>query len=102
MKYFISVSQLFLALSLFGQDTLSEPGGEIYRKWPQWRMNGQKLNEKQLRDEIYKSPAAIPYYKKAKTNQIIGLSLAAPFIASIVLFKKSEKIFLIKEKPALQ
>jgi len=52
-------------------------------------MDGHKLKEKELKAELYKTPAAIPYYKKAQTRELIGLSFIPPAVLFAALSRKN-------------
>lgn len=71
----------FFILSTFAnsQDTSSKKTGNIYFKgFSGWKQNGVRLKQKEFKQEIYKVPAAVPFYKKGNTNII----LCYPFFAS--------------------
>ena len=76
---------LFIASTTMAQDSASHT---LSWKWPQWRMDGQKLSSKEFKQEIYKSPEAIPYYQKAKRSKIIANSMAAPILVSALFMKE--------------
>ncbi len=89
MRKLICIFFLFFTINSFAQDSSSIRQGDIYQKGPAWRMNGKKLKAKELKQEIYKVPAAIPYYKKAQTNfnlSIVALAATGTFL----LFSKEK------------
>lgn len=63
------------------QDSSFSLSGQITKKGVHWRMDGSKLNLKELKSAIYKVPEAIPYYKRANNRKVIGFSLLAPAVA---------------------
>ncbi len=74
---------MFIAVNLHAQDSSNKKTGIITKKiFGPYRMNGEKLSWKEVKAELYRVPAAIPLYKKAKTNEILGAS----FIVPVVLF----------------
>jgi hypothetical protein len=65
-KITLLIILLFTVASAPAQDTLAGHKGIIYQKWPRYTMDGKKLNDKSLKQELYTVPAAIPYYKNIK------------------------------------
>jgi hypothetical protein len=76
---------IFITINAYSQDSTNKNTGIIYKKWPSWRMDGHKLNGKKLKAELYKVPAAIPYYKKSKTNVILAYSFSGAGLATILI-----------------
>lgn len=78
MKILLLVLFFSMALSTFAQDsTFSKNNAIRFKPFNGYRQNGHKLSEKELKTELYKIPAAIPFYKKAVTRKITGLLLLA-------------------------
>ena len=74
------------------QDSTNTRQGDIYSKWPAWRMDGKILKAKELKQEIYEVPAAIPYYKKAQTNYTLSLVAIAATNAFLLLGRQNNNI----------
>ena len=58
-------------------------------------MDGKRLTVKELKEEIYKVPEAIPYYEKSQTKKwigYIGLILGVTFI----LISKNKDIYSVE------
>jgi hypothetical protein len=86
-----------MALLVFGsinasaQDSTNKVSGIITKKtFVPYKMEGKRISGQQFKEEIYKVPAAIPFYKKAKTSQIIGSSFFIP-LTLIALFGDPNK-----------
>ena len=82
MKRLITTLLVFLAIDTYAQDSININSGLITKKGfgPSYRLNGKKLSMRELEVEIYKVPAAILYFKKAKTNKILSFSFYVPMI----------------------
>jgi hypothetical protein len=86
MKILLCVLFLNLSLSILAQDSTSSKNNQIqFKPFSRYNMNGHRLSEKQLKTELYKVPAAIPFYKKAKTQKITGCLLFIGGAASFAL-----------------
>ena len=83
---------LFSFINAHSQDSASKQKRLIYKSWPGYKLNGRMLKEKELKAELYKVPASIPYYQKAHTSKIIGLSLIPPAILFALLSKPNGDI----------
>ncbi len=92
MKKNFCILFLFAALNSFAQDSSAIKQGDIYRKWPGWRMNGKFLKGKEFKQEIYKVPAAIPYYKKANSNLNLSFLALAGMATFALLGKEGHDI----------
>ena len=92
MKKLFIITVFFIGLKSFGQHTTAKQTDYIYKKGGHWRLDQHKLNGKDLKNELYKVPAAIPYYKKAKTSEIIGYSFIAPTVLFALLGKQNRVI----------
>lgn len=75
MKVILFALSFYVCTNVFSQDSARQHPNYIYKQGLIWRMNGQKLTAQSLKAEIFKSPEAIPYYRKATTNLILGGSL---------------------------
>jgi len=78
---------LFICMNLSAQTTSDT--GKIYKKGFNWKLNSQKLNQNSLKDELYKIPESVFYYKKAKTNKTIGFLCVAPAVVFAILGKQN-------------
>ena len=76
MKLLLPVIILLLPTTvLYAQDT-SRISGDIYFKpFVGWKKNEVRLTRKEFKQEIYRVPAAIPYYGKGNTNLILTYSM---------------------------
>ena len=92
MKKWICFLLIFSFINAHSQDSTSQQKRIIYKSWPGYKLNGRMIKEKELKAEIYKVPASIPYYQKAHTSKIIGLSLIPPAILFALLSKPNEDI----------
>lgn len=91
MKQSIPLLILFFAVNAFGQDSTNKNTGIITKKtFGSYRMDGTRISGQQFKEEIYKVPAAIPLYKKAKTSKIICLSSFVP-MAMLAFFGNPNK-----------
>ncbi len=71
MKILIPLLILFFAINAFGQDSTNKNTGIITKKtFGPYRIDGNRISQREFKTELYKVPAAIPYYKKAKSNEI--------------------------------
>jgi hypothetical protein len=76
------IASLILASGYSQQNqTFSRPS-MIYLSGFKWQQGQTKLSSKELQKEISKTPAAIPYFKKGKTNTF----LSSVFFAGSMLF----------------
>jgi len=92
---------LFISLYSGAQDSALIKQSEIYRKWPAWKMDGRRLFPKELRQEIFKVPAAIPYYKKSEVNKISSYLLLAVGMGAVLIGKddlRKDSLHYNKEK----
>ncbi|MBN8676184.1 MAG: hypothetical protein J0L56_18780 [Chitinophagales bacterium] len=89
MKVLLSFFLAFASLTIHSQDSARQHPNYIYKQGLSWRMNGQKLTAASLKAEIFKSPEAIPYYRKATTNLILGGSLVVA--GSLLQFISNKK-----------
>jgi len=92
MKKCICFLLVFSFINAHSQDSTSKQQRSIYKSWPGYKLNGRMLKEKELKAELYKVPASIPYYQKAHTSKIIGLSLIPPAILFALLSKPNGDI----------
>ena len=92
IKKWICFLLIFSFINAHSQDSTSQQKRIIYKSWPGYKLNGRMLKEKELKAELYKVPASIPYYQKAHTSKIIGLSLIPPAILFALLSKPNEDI----------
>lgn len=92
MKKIICFLLVFSFINAHSQDSTSKHQRSIYRSWPGYKLNGHMLKEKELKAELYKVPPSIPYYQKAHTSKIIGLSLIPPAILFALLSKPNGDI----------
>lgn len=92
MKRIIVILILLFSIKNYAQDSANKNTNHIYKTGKRWSMNGDKLSNKELKTELYKIPAAIPVYKKARTNEIIGYSFAVPMLVFTLLAKQSSDI----------
>jgi len=90
MKKCICFLLVFSFINAHSQDSTFKQKRIIYKSWPGYKLNGRTLKEKELKSELYKVPSSIPYYQKAHTSKIIGLSLIAPAILFAVLGKPND------------
>ena len=91
---------LFISNEFFGNDTIPN---KIYKEGFHWRKNGIKLSDRELRNELYKVPLAIPFYKKAKRERIIGFSLTgAAGILGLLSSKRNNDGFNPKKNIGLK
>lgn len=90
MKKFICAFLVFAFINAHSQDSTLKPKKIIYNSGAGYKINGRKLTETELKMELYKAPAAIPYYQKARTSKIIGLSLIPPAILFALLGKSND------------
>lgn len=88
MKIIIASCLFFLSISLFAQDTTQTVANNIYWKWPHYRMNGKRINAKQLSIELNKVPESSVYFKKASTNFTVGVLSVIPLTVSVLLIKQ--------------
>ena len=77
----------FLGCGKFcAQDSTNKSTAIITRKTlGPFKMDGIRISPKEFKTEVYKVPSAIPFYKKAKTNEIIGYSFFAA-MAGLAIF----------------
>jgi len=92
MKKCICFLLVFSFINAHSQDSTSKQKSIIYKSWPGYKLNGRMLKEKELKAELYKVPAGVPYYQKAHTSKIIGLSLIPPAILFALLSKPNGDI----------
>ncbi len=72
MKKFLFLLILFLFFTnSYSQQFSGDTSGLIYLNGFKWKQGDKKLSSGELRTEIYKTAAAIPYYKKGRTNAIL-------------------------------
>jgi hypothetical protein len=91
MKKAVGLFLIFFTVNLFAQDSTNKKTGIITKKtFAPYKMDGRRISGEQFKQEIYKVPAAIPLYKKAKTSQIIGSSFFVP-MALIAFFGDPNK-----------
>jgi len=83
---------LFSFINAHSQDSASKQKRLIYKSWPGYKLNGRMLKEKELKAELYKVPTSIPYYQKAHSSKIIGLSLIPAAILFALLSKTNGDI----------
>lgn len=76
MKLITVLAFFSLSISTRAQDTTHNKTGKIYFKsFAGWKQNGVRLKQKEFKQEIFKVPAAIPFYKKGNTNLILSYCL---------------------------
>lgn len=92
MKKCICFLLVFSFINAHSQDSTSKQQRSIYKSWPGYKLNGRMLKENELKAELNKVPASIPYYQKAHTSKIIGLSLIPPAILFALLSKPNDDI----------
>lgn len=81
MKRFIMALLVFGSINAAAQDSTNKISSTITKKtFGPYKMDGNRISAQQLKEEIYKVPAAIPLYKKAKTSKILGYSFFVPAI----------------------
>jgi hypothetical protein len=81
MKKIIPLLLILLVFNASAQDSTNKVSGIITKKtFGPYKMDGTRISGQQLKEEIYKVPAAIPLYKKAKTSKILGYSFFVPAI----------------------
>jgi len=75
--FFRITFSIFISLNSFGQqtDSTSKTGSIYFKPFAGWKQNGVRLKGKELKQEIYKVPAAISFYKKGNTNLILSYCL---------------------------
>lgn len=83
----ITTACLFFSTSLFAQDTTTTVNN-IYWKWPHYRMNGERINAKELNIELNKVSESAAYFKKASTNFKVGVLAFIPLTVSVLLIKQ--------------
>jgi len=89
MKLFITFFLSLISLNCFTQNSKEQKPDYLYFKsFAGWQKNGERLNRRELKEEFYKAPLAIPYYKKAITNKTIAYLLMPPTIAFALLSKQ--------------
>lgn len=89
MKAILFALSLCVCTHIYSQDSTRQHPNYIYKQGLSWRMNGQKLTAASLKTEIFKSPEAIPYYRKATTNLIFGGSMV--LTGSLLQFISNKK-----------
>ena len=78
MKKNILLLLILFVLKASAQDSTKKVSGIITKKFfGPYKMDGNRISQKEFKTEVYKVPSAIPFYKKAKTNEIIGFSFFA-------------------------
>jgi hypothetical protein len=87
----IATLLIFLAIccKAVGQDSAANNHQLTKAAFGRWKLDGRKLKPSEFRSEIYKVPAAITFYKKAKTRQIVASSFSVPAIVFLVLSKEN-------------
>ena len=71
MKKTIAILLFFLSMNMYGQDsTNNNPGILTKKSFGPYRLNGGKISSLELKQEIYKVPEAIPFYKISNKNFI--------------------------------
>ncbi len=63
---------------------------EITGKYPRYKINGLKLSGDQLKEEIYKTAEAVPYYRKAKTSKTMAYVILAPLAVTALLLSPKD------------
>jgi hypothetical protein len=92
MKKVFTVCLLCVLQSAFSQDTSAKKNQIFFKPIIGWRMDGHRLSFKEFKQEIYNVPAAIPVFKKAKTNQIIGYSSFVSGVLFLIFGKEVTNI----------
>ena len=90
MKRLLYIFLLLFFYTSHAQKNTDSLSGHLYKKGLRWRLDGKILDEKGLRTELYKSPISIPYYQKARTSKIIGLSFTAPTVLFILISNQNK------------
>ena len=76
MKWGFVLLSFILIDSIHAQDTSNKKTGNIYFKpFAGWQQDGVRLKKQEFKQEIYRVPAAIPYFKKGNTNLILSYCL---------------------------
>jgi hypothetical protein len=86
MKKMIPLLLILFVLKASAQDSTNKSPGILSKKtFGHYRIDGNRISKQEFKTEVYKVPTAIPFYKKAKTNEIIGFSFFA-VMAGVAIF----------------
>jgi len=77
--------------TIFAQETPTGQPGLIHKKGFNFYKDDHQLKAKELKQELYRVPAAIPYYKKYKTGMILAYSLIGSGLISTFLLSNGPK-----------
>jgi GTP:adenosylcobinamide-phosphate guanylyltransferase len=94
MKKLVLVLSFLITQKVFSQNTDSSYNRSLHFKpFKGWYKNDMRLKSKELKNEFYKVPAAIPYYKKASTSKIVAyFSYAAMSTCYIIARSKNNQL----------
>lgn len=88
MKIIFTNILIFCLIITFGQDSTGKTQVPITKNsFGRYFMNGNKLSQKELKAELFKVPAAIPVYKKAKRNETISIISSLAGLGCVLLDK---------------
>jgi hypothetical protein len=91
MKKITLLIILILPLILFAQDSTRKKSSQISYTFWGYKKDGMRLNGIGLKEELYKVPAAIPYYKKASTAKILAISFGIPGSVIVLIAAKNKQ-----------
>ena len=91
MKRIVTILVLLLSINTHAQDSTNKRFDIITKKtFGPYKMDGNRISQKEFKTEVYKVPSAISIYKKAKTNEIIGFSFFAATVG-LAIFGDANK-----------
>ncbi|MCB0716739.1 MAG: hypothetical protein KDC06_12095, partial [Chitinophagaceae bacterium] len=90
MKILLSILIIAFTFSVNAQETGSKQKGTLSFNWGKWRLDGKRIQLREVKNEILKVEKANFYFKRSRANLTTAYLATIPTVAFILLGKQNQ------------